>query len=137
MTEAKAAACLLLKRLGFPLTFRNLYVVELAIEAESGLSSIPPDVAAEFIIDCARMALRDGENLNYFWFEDAGWRNPKRSFKQQDELRMRREATVGAQSGPTEPDNRCCYCNGRGYVFNYGPGKRTRPCTECEGAGVK
>lgn len=94
MTEAKAAACRLVKCLGLVPTFRNLHVIELAIEAESAFASISIPEAADRIIECARV-YRDElhQCLNYFWFEDCCWRQPKLTFKHQDELRMREKAS--------------------------------------------
>lgn len=91
--ELRSAACRLVKALGLVPSFRNLYVVELAITAESNFSSISLSEATDHIIECARI-YRDElhQCLNYFWFEDACWRQPKLSFKHQDEIRMREKA---------------------------------------------
>jgi hypothetical protein len=90
--EFRAAACRLLKWLGLPLTFRNLYVVELAIAAEVGLASSTIEQAVEEISSQAQAARELGVVVNYFWFEDCGWRFPKLSFKERDDLRMREMA---------------------------------------------
>jgi len=92
MTEAKIAACHLAKRLCLPLTFRNLYVIELAIEAEITFSSISVQEAANQIADYAIAARETGEHVDYFWFEDCGWRYRKLSFRERDEHRMRQLA---------------------------------------------
>lgn len=92
MTEAMQAAIHLAKSLGLPHTFRNLYVYEKAIEAESDFSKLSLSQAADRIIADGRVALRMGECLDYFWFEDCCWRNPKLSFSERDELRMREKA---------------------------------------------
>lgn len=92
MTEAMQAACRLVKILGLVPSFRNLYIIELAIRAESNFSAISVQEAEEAIIANARAALRTGECLDYFWFEDCRWRNPKLTFKQRDDLQMREKA---------------------------------------------
>jgi hypothetical protein len=92
MTEARAQACRLIKSLGLVPSFRNLYIVELAINAESSFSSISIPEATDRIITEARSALQMGECLNYFWFEDCCWRNPQLSFRERDDLRMREKA---------------------------------------------
>lgn len=107
MTEAKAAACRVAKALCLPLTFRNLYVIELAIEAEIEFSATPhtssagvdvpgaevpvAQVTAE-IIGQAQAARRLGVSINYLWFEDCGWRFHKFTFQERDEMRMRERA---------------------------------------------
>ncbi len=91
MTEAKAAAIGLAKRLCLPLTFRNLYVIELALEAESGSSpQLTLQQITQEIFEQAEAARRLGEQVNYFWFEDCGWRFRKITFKERDEMRLRR-----------------------------------------------
>lgn len=92
MTEAKAAACRLVKTFGLLPTFRFLYIVELSIKTESEFSSISIRESTDEIIRQARFALQRGETLNYFWFEDCGWRYAKLTFKERDELRMREKA---------------------------------------------
>jgi hypothetical protein len=92
MSEARIAACGLLKRLGFPLTFRNLYVAELAIEAETALSSNSLQQVTEEIFSQAEAARSMGVTVNYFWFEDCGWRFHKFTFQERDEMRMRAKA---------------------------------------------
>ena len=92
MSEPMRAACRLVKALGLVPTFRNLHVIQLAISAESGFASISIPEATDQIIAGARAALRAGECLDYFWFEDCCWRNPKLSFKERDDLRLRRLA---------------------------------------------
>ena len=42
------------------------------------------------IMDAAQADLTIGVCVNYFWFGDCCWRHPKLSFKQQDELLLRR-----------------------------------------------
>lgn len=91
--EFRAAACRLLKRLGLPLTFRNLYVVELAIEAEIALSSNSIQQIVDEIAEQAEAARSLGEPVNYFWFEDCGWRYRKLTFKERDEMRLRRRGS--------------------------------------------
>lgn len=86
------AAIRLVKSLGLVPSYRNLYVIELAISSESNFSSIPIAEAAERIIADGRAALQMGESLDYFWFEDACWRHPKLSYRERDELRMREKA---------------------------------------------
>jgi hypothetical protein len=88
MTDSKAAACRLIKHLGLVPSFRNLHIVELAITSESNYSSISLQEATDRIIDLARIALLGGECLNYFWFEDCCWRNPKLSYRERDKLRF-------------------------------------------------
>jgi hypothetical protein len=93
MTEAMQAACGLLKTLGLVPSFRNLYIVELAIKSESNFSSISIPEAAERIAEAARICRDEMHQcIDYFWFEDACWRQPKLSFSHQDELRMRDKA---------------------------------------------
>ena len=92
MTEAMQAASRLIKSLGLVPSFRNLYIVELAISAESNFSSMSVPEAADQIIAIARSALAMGECLDYFWFEDCCWRHPKLSFKERDDLRRREQA---------------------------------------------
>lgn len=92
LTVARLAACRFCKCLGFPLTYRNLYVVELALEAESNFSQVGIAGAAKIIMDAAMLDLQDGRCVNYFWFEDCCWRHPKLSFKEQDYLRTRGKA---------------------------------------------
>ncbi|HEX4284659.1 MAG TPA: hypothetical protein VHZ28_06170 [Terracidiphilus sp.] len=92
MTEAKIAACRLVKSLGLVPSFRNLHIIELAITAESNFSSISIQQATDQILHEARVGLECGESLDYFWFEDCRWRNPKLSFKERDEKRMREKA---------------------------------------------
>jgi hypothetical protein len=92
MSEAAIAAIRLVKTLGLVPSFRNLYIVELAIHAESNFSSISIPEATDRIIASARIALRMGECLDYFWFEDSCWRHPKLSFSERDDLRMREKA---------------------------------------------
>lgn len=89
MTEAKAAACRLAKCLGLVPTFRNLYVIELAITAESQFSSTSIQQATDQIIADAHNARETGEHVDYFWFEDECWRHPKLSYQERDELRFR------------------------------------------------
>jgi hypothetical protein len=89
LSVARLAACRFAKCLGLPLTYRNLYVIELAIEAESNFSQVTIAKAASIIMDGALAALEMRECVNYFWFEDCCWRHPKLSFKERDELRMR------------------------------------------------
>ena len=130
MTEAMQAAISLAKRFGLPLSHRNLYVIELAVLAECEFRQICIPEAAANIREGALAEITRGGSLNYFFFEDAGWRYPRLSFKERDELRMRNEATVGAGMSDWRGP-KCSKCNDRGYVFNYGPGERTRPCPEC------
>ena len=92
MTDAKAAACRLVKCLGLVPTFRNLYVIELAITAESEFSSTSIEQATDQIIAAAHSAREMGEHIDYFWFEDECWRHPKLTFKERDDLRMRQMA---------------------------------------------
>lgn len=92
MSEARAAACRLAKALFLPLTFRNLYVIEHAIEAEIAAASCTIDEAVGEISRQAAAARELGENVNYFWFEDSGWRFRKITFQEQEEMRMRRKA---------------------------------------------
>lgn len=92
LSVARLAACRFAKCLGLPLTYRNLYVIELALEAESNYSQVSIAKAAAIILDSAQAALRTGECVNYFWFEDCCWRNPKLSYKERDDLRMREMA---------------------------------------------
>ena len=106
--ELKTAALRLMKCLGLVPTFRNLYIVQLAIETERDLSatdnkrlaqegllgpgklaplelSIP--AATDRIIFAAEHARYTGETVNYFWFEDSMWRFSKLSFRERDSLR--------------------------------------------------
>lgn len=92
MTPAMAQACRLIKTLGLVPSFRNLYVIELAITAESDFSSTPLPQATDQIISDARSGRQMGEHIDYFWFEDECWRHPKLTFKQRDEIRMREKA---------------------------------------------
>ena len=92
LSVARLAACRFAKCLGLPLTFRNLYVIELAIEAECQFSKVTVAKAAAIIMDGASAARSLGECVNYFWFEDCCWRHPKLSFKQRDDLWMREKA---------------------------------------------
>ena len=85
----RLAACRLLKCLGMPRSFRNLYIVELALEAETDFSRCGVARAAATIFECAQAARAMGECVNYFWFEDSGWRQPKLSYKQRDEIMLR------------------------------------------------
>lgn len=112
LSVARLAACRFAKCLGLPLTYRNLYVIELAIEAEVVFAEqynrelaqflareegqpmkqpVPVSIAqaAATIMDGAISARERGECVNYFWFEDCGWRQPKLSFKERDDLRFR------------------------------------------------
>jgi hypothetical protein len=134
MSEAMVAACRLVKSLGLVPSFRNLYVIELAIRAESQFSSITIREAADRIIAIGRIALQMGECLNYFWFEDACWRNPKLSFKERDDLRMRREAAVGASSyydSSPEPAPKCAKCLDLGSYFPDGS-NHSEKCPDCD-----
>lgn len=92
MTEAKIAACRLVKTLGLVPSFRNLHIIELAIESESSFSSVSIQQSTDQILAIARTAIELGECVNYFWFEDCCWRNPKLSFKERDEMRTREKA---------------------------------------------
>lgn len=123
MSEAKAAACRLAKRLALPLTFRNLYVIELAIEAEASRCGSISE-AVEIIFEPAMDELFRGRVVNYFFFEDARWRSGQHGTR-----RLQRLAAA-AMAGSSIV---CSNCNDRGYIFNYGPGKRTQPCPECQG----
>ena len=89
VSVARLAACRFLKCLGMPLSFRNLYIVELSIEAESAFSQVTIAKAAAIILDAAQLDLELGRCVNYFWFEDCCWRMPKLTFKEQDDLRFR------------------------------------------------
>lgn len=99
MSEAMQAAVRLTQTLGLVPTFRNLYIREAAIKAESSYASISVQEAADRIIKEGKLALEMGESLDYFWFEDCCWRYPKHSFKERDEMRnamrMRAEACIG------------------------------------------
>jgi len=141
MNEVRIAACRLIKILGLVPSFRNLYIVELAIGSESQFASISIQQATDEIIRIARIALQMGECLDYFWFEDCCWRHPKLSFRERDDLRDRREmlrlACVGAESihsdsMPAQP--KCWRCEDTRAVWNYGPGERRVPCPDCSGA---
>ena len=90
--EARAAACHIAKCLALPITFRNLYVIELAVKTEVDLSAVPFSEAAATIIAEAHAARRMGVFVNYFWFEDGGWRFHKLTFKERDEQRTREKA---------------------------------------------
>lgn len=92
MTEAMQSACRLVKTLGLVPSYRNLYVIELAIRAEASFSTISVQEATDRIITTGRSALQMGECLDYFWFEDACWRHPKLSFQERDEMRVRAKA---------------------------------------------
>jgi hypothetical protein len=138
MSEARIAACRLIKILGLVPSFRNLYIVELAIASESQFASIPIQQATDEIIQIARVALQMGECLDYFWFEDCCWRHPKLSFKERDELRMRQRASVGANSGHSHwAPPKCFTCEDSGEVWNQGPGPRKLPCPDCETEGIR
>ena len=76
-----------MKCLGLVPTFRNLYIVQLAIETEVNISSASIEQAADQIIADAIVARQMGEHVDYFWFEDCCWRFPKLSFKERDRLR--------------------------------------------------
>lgn len=79
--------------LGLVPSFRNLYIWELAIANESQFASISLREAADRIIAIARISVDELlDSLDYFWFEDCRWRNPKLSFKERDDLRMREKA---------------------------------------------
>jgi len=86
------AAIRLAKSLGLPLTHRNLYVIEKAIEAESNFRQIPVGAAVEIIRDGALAEAVRGGELNYFFFEDCRWRYPRLTFKERDDLLMREKA---------------------------------------------
>lgn len=92
MSEARTAACRLAKCLGLPRSFRNLYIIELAIETEVELSSCSIDEATTEIIEQARAARSTGIFVNYHWFEDAGWQFHRFTFKERDDRRMRQMA---------------------------------------------
>jgi hypothetical protein len=92
LSVARLAACRFLKCLGMPTSYRNLYIVELSLEAESDFSHVSIAKAAAIIMDAAQAALQMGECVNYFWFEDCCWRHPKLSYKERDDLRMREMA---------------------------------------------
>lgn len=86
-------ACRLVKTLGLVPSFRNLYIVELAISAESTFASISLQEAADDIIESARICRHKLHHcIDYFWFEDSCYRQPKLTFKHQDDLRMRERA---------------------------------------------
>ncbi len=127
MSEAMQAAISLAKRFGLPLSHRNLYVIELAILAESEFRQISIGGAAANIREGALAEVTRGGSLNYFFFEDARWRSPRCESKAE---RNRMEAAVGTGLADWEGPE-CSHCNDRGYIFNYGPGKRTFPCPEC------
>jgi hypothetical protein len=112
MTEARKAALRLVKTLGLVASFRNLYIVELSITAESEFASISTEEAAGEIIRCGRAALQLGECLDYFWFEDSCWRNPKLSFKERDELRLSRANQFYASPGSTSHCDGCTRTDG-------------------------
>lgn len=88
LSVARLAAIRFAKCLGLPHSFRNLYIIELAIDAESNFSQVTIARAAAIIMDGAIAARESGECVNYFWFEDCGWRHPKLSYKERDEMRF-------------------------------------------------
>lgn len=90
MTVAKLAAIRMAKCLALPLTFRNLHVIELALEAESQFAKVSITKAADTILQCAMAQSDIGEAINYFWFEDGCWRQRRLSFKERDEIRFQR-----------------------------------------------
>jgi hypothetical protein len=126
------AAIRLAKSLGLPLTHRNLYVIEKAVEAESSFQKISTGAAVEIIRDGAMAEVVRGGELNYFFFEDCRWRYPKLTFKERDDLRMREKAMVGAHAPATPaPPDKCYKCADSGQVWNQGPGPRLIPCPHC------
>jgi hypothetical protein len=86
LTPAMEEAIRLGKRLGLTPSHRNLYIWELSILAESEFAGICLQEASAVIAANARQAMGFGECVNYHWFEDRCWRNPKYTFRQRDEL---------------------------------------------------
>jgi signal recognition particle subunit SEC65 len=138
MSGLMQSAVRLAKSLGLPLTHRNLYVIEKAIEAEKNFRQVEIGAAVEIIRDGAMAEAVRGGELNYFFFEDCRWRYPRLSAAERRQhanrmALMQAHAEIERERAEraTEPPP-CTNCNDRGYVFNYGPGKRTRPCPECQ-----
>lgn len=84
-----AEACRLAKRLGLPLTFRNLYVIDAAIAAESEFLNVDPREAADTIIEGAIEHAERGEEINYFFFEDCRWRYPRLTWAEKEAIAER------------------------------------------------
>jgi hypothetical protein len=136
MTEALQRAVSLAKRFGLPLTHRNLYVIEKAVESESGFRQVSIAAAAANIREGALAAITRGESLNYFFFEDARWRPEnvplRRNVNAEREERLRMEALLGTQAYYTQ--QQCWRCLGHGIISTdptFGAGCRWVPCPVC------
>ena len=73
--ETKAAALRLIKCLGLVLSFRNLYIIQPALEAEGRFLRLPMQEAANHVIGMALIAFDRGDDVDYFWFMDCRWRS--------------------------------------------------------------
>ena len=89
MTEARIAACRLIKHLGHVPTFRMLYVVELALQAECDYQHCSLVQSAKTIFDGAMEQVRRGEAVDYFFFEDCRWRYFRLSRVEREEIAKR------------------------------------------------
>ena len=122
MGEAMQAAISLAKRFGLPLTHRNLYVIELAIEAEKEFRQISVWEAAANIREGAMAEAVRGAELNYFFFEDARWRPtiPRCSQADFDERDLRLMGEAMRKLMHKEPDRRPLYdCLSQEGVDNF------------------
>lgn len=84
------AAIGLAKRLGLPRTFRNLYVIEAAIQAEKEFRGCSIAEAAEEIHAGAMAAAERGDAVNYFFFEDCRWRYLPLTWAEKENLARRK-----------------------------------------------
>lgn len=136
MTVARLAAVRFAQCLGLPLTFRNLYVIELAIEAESEFRRVSIGEAAEIIRDGAMAEAVRGGELNYFFFEDCRWRYPKLNAAE----RRERANRLAAEEAKRRIDERyaairCHTCNDMGFLLNPWAtcaAEHTIPCPDCD-----
>jgi hypothetical protein len=149
LSESMQQAISLAKRFGIPLSHRNLYVIDLAVQAESEFRQISLCAAAANIREGALAEIARGGSLNYFFFEDAGWRPSRR------EETNRMEAAVGMrpeesaakppkcskcldtglwardQRGPCPECGACWRCESKRRIWNNGPGPRLIECPDC------
>jgi len=114
-TSAFDAALRIVQFLGLVKSYRNLHIIQLAVEAEMEMGlqecaraqsqavakgqydstldfSYSLEKAAVTIIQAARSDARCGSAIDYFWFEDCRWRYPKLTFREQEDLYMRHKA---------------------------------------------
>lgn len=124
------------RELGLVPTWPNLQIIRLAIETEARYSRVALELAAHVIACSAKeitypsqyfsaWELSVANTIDASWFANARWRI-KGSYL------IFRHDLQGAQKPPEPRVTASCKCNGRGYVFNDGPGPRTLPCPECE-----